>query len=389
MNTRSIEEWEDDEEPDFDSRSPLSNELLIEKYRTSQLKVVRTSVDFSTDQLIRMIGDKEVDISPQYQRRNRWDDTKKSKLIESLLLNIPIPPIYLYESDYGQYEVMDGRQRLEALFDFLTDRLQLRGLQFWTEIDGLRYSELPNVLQLGLRRRTIGAIILLAETSHLLGNKNDVRMILFERLNTGGVKLNPQELRNALYQGPFNDLVVDLAGTQEFRDAWEIPSDTDPKISENSMYASMGDCDLVLRFFAVREVIQGLRTGSLRQIMDGCASENRNIPPSKINELRDIFMYSLRVNRDIFGQFCFRLPGTGRLSKSIYDASMVAVSLYPGRTHLQRSTVIENLLQIAPSQQAGGTSPSTPEYAVLVGRGNTTQAIRDRVALLEKVIFGA
>lgn len=376
MNTNNEEEWEDEEilEP-----AHVSAELLSERYKHSQLKIVRTSVDYSTDQLLLMIRDNQINMSPLYQRRNRWDQTQKSRLIESLLLNIPIPPLFLYESDYGTYEVMDGRQRLESLYDFLSNRLRLKGMEYWSELEGMTYEDLPKVFQLGLRRRTVGAIILLAESDDKISTENDVRMILFERLNTGGVRLNPQELRNALYQGAFNNMVVELSTNPLFRILWEIPREDDPKLSANTLYASMGDCDLVLRFFAILEFIRGRRIGSLRKLMDGCAKENQFLPSYQINELRSEFIHALEVAFSLFGEKCFRLPNTDRLSKSLYDASMVAITLQYGRPPLSKSDIASRLEE---------ASRRPESYAVLVGRANTSQAIRDRVNLLVSVIFG-
>jgi hypothetical protein len=397
MNSTEID-WEDEEEsPTIPQR--LSDDLLSERYRNSQLKIVRTSVDFSTDQLLLMIRDNQINMSPLYQRRNRWDQKQKSRLIESLLLNIPIPPLFLYESDYGSYEVMDGRQRLEALNDFLNDALHLKGLEYWTEIEGLKYSELPKVFQLGVRRRTVGAIILLAESDGRISSENDVRMILFERLNTGGVRLNPQELRNALYQGSFNSMIVELSAHPRFRQAWDIPQENDPKLLENALYGSMGDCDLVLRYFAIREVVLGVRSGSLRHLLDGCAKDNQHLPKSELELLRNGFLHALSVAMSIFGDSCFRLPNTGRLSKSLYDAVMVAIALQPSRTPLHSEKINSRLSAISsaprgfqivdgPDGFLDSTFNSGTEYALIVGRANTPQAIRDRVNLLSEIIYG-
>jgi hypothetical protein len=374
----NIEDWEEEEElPLSDTRFP--EEDLATKYKNTQLKIVRSSVDYSTDQLAMMIKADQINMSPLYQRRNRWDQRKKSRLIESLLLNIPIPPLFLYESEYGSYEVMDGRQRLEALDDFLSGGLALKGLEYWTEIEGRRYAELPKVLQMGLRRRTVGAVILLAESDGRIAVENDVRMVLFERLNTGGVKLNPQELRNALYQGRFNNLVVELSEQPLFRRIWEIPQSEDLGLLENSLYASMADCDLVLRFFAIRDAILGKRTGSLRHLMDGCARANMRLSKMEVDEERQIFVSALEKAWAIFGANCFRLPETGRLSKSLYDASMVAISLRSPSEPRASDLISSDLIQAA-------NVPT--DYALLVGRGNTLQAIRDRVALLSRLIFG-
>lgn len=400
MNTSETLDWEDEEEAPVPS-TRLTDDLLSERYKNSQLKIVRTSVDYSTDQLLLMIRENQINMSPLYQRRNRWDQRQKSRLIESLLLNIPIPPLFLYEYEYGSYEVMDGRQRLEALHDFLTDSLRLKGLEYWTEIEGLIYSELPKVFQMGIRRRTVGAIILLAESDGTIKVENDVRMILFERLNTGGVRLNPQELRNALYQGSFNNLIVELSAHPLFRRVWDIPQEGDPKLLENSMYAAMGDCDLVLRFFAIREVILEVRSGSLRLLLDGCARDNQHLNSVDIEDCRNIFMQALVTSFKVFGAAnCFRLPHTGRLSKSLYDASMVAIAIQPHRQPLATSEVqakLQAITQTAGEHNYGDNFngnelmlhiPST-EYATLVGRGNTPQAIRDRVTLLSAIIYGS
>lgn len=327
-----------------------------------------------------MINDGQINLSPLYQRRNRWDQKKKSRLIESLLLNIPIPPLFLYESEYGSYEVMDGRQRLEALHDFLAGKFALKGLEYWTEIEGFRYSELPRLLQLGLRRRSVGAIILLAETMSKMDEVNDIRLVLFERLNTGGVRLNPQELRNALYQGPFNDLVIELSSDRLFREVWEIPTDNDDELQTNSAYSSMGDCDLVTRFFAVKDAVLGVRSGSLRQLMDGCARDYQFIDQETVEQMRADFYRALKISYDLFGGAAFRLPSTLRLSKSMYDSTMVAIALQEKPPTSGREKAVLDLVT--------AFSDSTKQ-PLLVGKGNTVQAIRDRVALMTEILFGA
>lgn len=377
-NTFEEEEWEDEETPQSLLERP-TDESISQKYKDSQLRIVRSSVDFTTDHLTLMIKDGEINLSPLYQRRNRWDQKKRSRLIESLLLNIPIPPLFLYESEYGSYEVMDGRQRLEALHDFLSGKFPLKGLEYWTEIEGFFYSDLPRLLQLGLRRRTVGGIILLAETMSKMDSANDIRMVLFERLNTGGIRLNPQELRNALYQGPFNDLILELSSDELFRKIWEIPLDESKGLFDNSLYSSMNDCDIVTRFFAVKDAVLGIRSGSLRQLMDGCAQDYQFIDSEKLKHMRLDFERSLQASYDFLGDSTFRLPATRRLSKSMYDATMVAISLQYSPPTVSLQTFIDDLARAF-------SNPST--QPLLVGRGNTVQAIRDRVSLMTELLFG-
>jgi hypothetical protein len=205
IDEKEVDEWFNEEENDENeeqvetstTKQPKEEDISI-KYANTQLRIVRTNLDYSIDYLKSSLGS-SIDLEPQYQRRSRWDNKKRSLLIESLLLNIPIPPIFLFEIEYGQYEVVDGRQRLETLKDFLDNLFPLKNLTYWKELNGKRFKELPVIIQRGLLRRTISATVLLAETTRPEDSEIDVRMVLFNRLNTGGVQLNPQELRNALY----------------------------------------------------------------------------------------------------------------------------------------------------------------------------------------------
>jgi hypothetical protein len=265
----------------FESEDDLSQAApqhidVVERYSQAQLHIVRSNMDLSLHNLRQSLKDASyINLSPTYQRRHRWDNKKRSQLIESLLLNIPIPPIFLFENDYNQYEIMDGRQRLEAIKDFLDNSYPLRGMEYWSELNGYRFNELPPTIQRGLLRRTISAIVLLAETSRPEDSEIDVRMALFKRLNTGGVKLNPHELRNALYPSEFNEMLQRLARWDTFRDTWGIPRYTleeaevvPKKVQANALYKTMADCELVLRVYAIKETVLENRTGSLRGLLD-------------------------------------------------------------------------------------------------------------------------
>lgn len=269
----------------FESEEEVSNPDqqaidVVERYTKAQLGIVRSNMDLSLHNLRQSLQDTGyINLSPTYQRRHRWDIKKRSQLIESLLLNIPIPPIFMFENDYNEYEVMDGRQRLEAIKNFFNNNYPLRGMEYWPELDGFRFNELPPTIQRGLLRRTITAIVLLAETSRPESSEIDVRMALFKRLNTGGVNLNPHELRNALYPSKFNDMIQRLSCWNTFRDTWIIPRftpeemETVPNILQNNaLYKTMADCELVLRFFAIKETVLENRTGSLRHLLDKSAS---------------------------------------------------------------------------------------------------------------------
>lgn len=385
------DDWEaSDNERDTESiPASLQNEKLEAKYRASQLRVVRETKDYQLDYLKYALSSKKptIDIAPSYQRRSRWTDAQRSRLIESLMLNVPVPPIYLFEKDYNEYEVIDGRQRLESVSTFLNDEFKLKGLEYWPELDGLRFSDLPKVLQKGLLRRTISAEVLLAETWAKIpgeaGNNAegiiDVRRILFDRLNTGGVRLNPQELRNALYPGKLNDLLEKLARGKSFSILWGLPRAEFGEFDElqkNPLYTKFLDSELVLRFFALRDAMEHQKNGSVRALLDRFSRENADISDDEMLSLRHVFEDAADWIEEELGESAFKLP-EGRRSRPLYDALMIAVANTP-KSQRDRGKEVRERLDTALS--------SVDQYEILVGRRNTIDAIRRRIELAESIV---
>lgn len=390
VGSDEVDSWfteEDDASNELEAQGSTAPSDPAEKYAVSQLRVVRETKDYQLDYLQHALqpGRELIDISPAYQRRLRWPNKKKSLLIESFLLNIPVPPIFLFERDYNEYEVIDGRQRLDAISSFLNNDFALTGLEYWKELNRKRFLDLPQVLQKGLLRRSLPAVVLLAETKATPGDELDVRRVLFDRLNTGGIRLNPQELRNALYPGSLNALLIRLARTDEFTETWGIPEyqpgeelEPSDQLLKNPVFASLADAELVLRFFALRDAKLNDRTGSLRLILDRYMAANSNPDPAAVQIMSDTFTSCLVRLRSVFGDDTFRLPSTGRLSRPLYDALMVALSIDTS------ADIEENAASV---RRSLGIALDDPEsYDVLVGRGNTIGAVLDRVALAGEIL---
>lgn len=388
LNTLSeteIDEWFDSEESDGPERH-LSDEELSKKYADTQIRIVRSSLDFTLHTLAASIQDKTyINLSPGYQRRARWDKKKKSLLIESFLMNVPVPPLFLFEKDYNQYEVMDGRQRLEAISEFLDNKYALTGLEFWPELQGKRFSDLPGTIQRGLLRRTLNAVVLLAETSRS-DDSFDIRLVLFRRLNTGGVKLNPQELRNALYPGIFNKALHDISRDELFVKVWRIPQRTNTEdeqptteLQRNILYRSMMDCELVLRFFGIRDAVAGKTKGSLRQIFDRTMQRYSLLTEGQVDLLKTEFLGTLQRVTKALG-FGFHVLPDGQPSRPLYDAILVAANAQL-MTNLE-----ENAEAIKAKLAAALAEPE--QYDILVGRGNTLESIKERVALATTILVG-
>ena len=119
----------------------LTDEDINEKYAKGDVRIITEQARYPLTAITGMIESGDYKLNPEFQRRRRWDPRKQSKLIESFIMNVPIPPIFLYEDSYSHYEVMDGLQRLTAIHEFYKNKLVLDGLIEWNELNGRTYEE--------------------------------------------------------------------------------------------------------------------------------------------------------------------------------------------------------------------------------------------------------
>lgn len=297
-------------------RPPRTDHEIEQAYENVSFRVIYQSNNFFLPQIKDLINEREVlNLRPEYQRRLRWSQKKKSHLIESLLLNVPIPPIYLYESDLARYEVMDGQQRLHAIHDYLENNYALTGLDKLKFLNGRRYNRLPPKLRRHLDRGTIGAIVLLRESKSDERDPYLVRRYVFERLNTGGEKLNPQEIRNSLFRGAFNDSIIELTRNSMFCEIFSIPQYTEtdeneyyenPDRQKNNLYRRMADCQLVLRFFALLEDEHII--GAMSSILDNCMKRNKDADVDDLEHYQAVFEVVIEACYQIFEGRPFVLP---------------------------------------------------------------------------------
>lgn len=295
------------------------------KYKAQMRQIVTQKLDLPISTLPAMLQD-QIKINPEFQRRDRWDEHRQSRLIESLLMNVPIPPVFLGEDEYGFYVVLDGRQRLTAIQNFLNNTLTLSGLIVWEDLNGLRFNDLvKRGLDKHLTRRFISAIALLKESSPII--KYDV----FDRLNTGGVKANEMEVRNAVFRGPFTDTLHKLSRHPDFCKTWEIPADL-VDAQSNPLYQKMIDLSIVLRFFALSEPdkMEGAFKDHLSEFME---ERNKLYITDKTLEENDTARFIRAVSNSllIFGVNSFRnvtKKPNGPPSLPIAEAILIALSEY-------------------------------------------------------------
>ncbi|CAO4194108.1 DUF262 domain-containing protein [Methylorubrum extorquens] len=270
---------------------PVEGEVdLTHPFDPSKIRV--TTEPRTIDLLHRRIKHEEIDLAPEFQRRARlWKPHRKGQLIESILLRIPLPVFYVAATEDDMWSVVDGLQRLTTIHDFLSDRFPLSGLEYLHQLEGLCFSKLPRPMQ----RR-------IEETSLVLniiqpGTPDEVMINIFKRLNTGGLPLTGQEIRNALYKGQVRNFLADLVKSENFQKA------TDGRVKDDRMDAQ----ECVLRFAAF--FLDDWRTYD-RNDLDAFLSEamrklNALDTPS-LEAVRERFLVAMNAAHAIFGNDAFR-----------------------------------------------------------------------------------
>lgn len=290
---------------DMGTPSPDEQSLssLEEKYGQQMRQIFPTKIDLPWLTLKTQI-DEQIELRPDFQRRDRWNNEKRSRFIESIIMNVPVPPVFLGEEEYGKYVVLDGRQRLTAAYKFLSNELRLEGLQIWKELNGLTYAEIKKKgFAATIERRFLPAILLTHESSP------EVKYEVFDRLNTGGVIAEQMEVRNAIFPGPFNAMLHELSADHMFRQLWGIPNSSDPvALERNVLYREMGDLELVLRFFALREgSLKGMRFKD--RLSDVMSSRNAAFKSDSSLQAHEaaIFRQTIANCAKVFGDDAFKL----------------------------------------------------------------------------------
>ena len=368
-----------------------SDEEINSKYSSRELRIVTES---NREQLPNFVEAMKrpgwMKLRPSYQRRPRWDRERQSRLIESFIMNIPVPSLFVYESDLAKYEVMDGQQRITAIFEFYTNRYRLEGLQQWPELNGRIYDTLPSETRKGLDRRSISYTVLLKESASTTEEEALLRQQVFERLNTGGVQLSHQEIRNSLYQGKFNDLLLTVARNHLFRAAWDVPQYSEEEerqlsddLAKNRSYVMMRDVEIALRFFALRHIDQYQR--GMKGFLDLYMVRARSFTDIDIQFLQGLFNRTLEAGHAIYGDLLFKpwdvkaQRWADKAQVAFSDAVMVGLS-----RHLDQSTELQkkkaNVLTATK-----GLFEKHPQ-GTFTGRGNTKQDVQERIRLFDEML---
>lgn len=285
----------------------------------------------------------ELDLTPDFQRQaNVWNAKRKARLIESIFLRIPLPSFYFSEDEEGTYAVVDGLQRLCAIFHFMKPRalakatgvklaaLELQSLQYLKELNGKTFDELDRKFQRRISELEITANIIRANTPPA------VKFNVFARLNQGGMPLNAQEIRNAIFPGVWRKKIRNMAECESFKKA------TDGKVRAERQQ----DVELVLRFVALWQLTKPfLRPANqtLDEFLNAVVEEQLSQwPDSRWIEAERAFIHAIDAARSIFGRHAFRKSSGNERRRPINRGLFEAQLIVCGALRAENLELIQN-----------------------------------------------
>jgi hypothetical protein len=303
------EDEKDDDDIDEGEKGPSI-------YPITKIKITRDQ--YSVSELKKQIETrKNIVMQPDFQRNYTWDAKQQCELIESIIMGIPLPVIYLFEGNDGKKQVVDGRQRLTTMLRYMNDEFALSGLKVLIGENGKKFSKLDPLLQGKIEDCQIQIYIIQPPTPEQL--KYDI----FDRVNRGGTILTEQEMRNALHQGKSTELLIKLAKSKYFKQA------TGNSISTKKMK----DCYIILRFLSFYMLWKKwFNDIEYKSNIDDFLAKSMDfmnkLPEEKIHELENIFDTSMKLNFEISGSDGFRMgtQADGRKRKPINMALFEALA---------------------------------------------------------------
>lgn len=326
----------EDDELDFDGDEDLSSPEDLTDFINSNKKIISCEpLNYSVFDLKRrydkrsendLIGSLILDET--FQRNKVWTRKQKSQLIESLLLGIPIPYLYLYEDKNANLIVLDGRQRLSAIFDYLENQYSLTNMEFLQNLEGKKITDLTDNLVDKLEK--IKAKI---EDSHLhvikIGYETPeiFKMKIFARVNQNGTKLNNQELRHALHQGPITQILKELSENVEV-------------LTSKNAKQRMKDRYLILRYIAMRlymidelkyyknsEVIKHVDYIEINTFLANAMDAINTFSDIKLKEIKTDFLECWIKAQKLLGNTAFRLDSKAPINMILFETTLSFISL--------------------------------------------------------------
>lgn len=315
----------------------MNQEDLLTELEKKKNSLSTERMDMSFGEIMNLYSDGEIIIDPEFQRLFRWKDQQKTRFIESLLLGIPIPPIFVAETKDSKWELVDGLQRISTVFSFFgvlknipkneKNNWRLGKGELIKSFEGFKCKDLPLKLRINLKRYVCRVEVIKWDTEFI-----DMRYELFNRLNTGGSPLTDQEIRNCIFRGvsnDFNRFLTEEAKNQTFID---LISPTQKQIRE--LYLD----ELILRFCSLYGDSKSVKTNISQHMTDFMKEAVKD--PEKIGFYRDILHKTLRIIEPL-GKDTFR-GRNNNFSTSLYDGIMIGISMNIDKYELAEQSFLEN-----------------------------------------------
>ena len=317
------------------------DELEIGEYEIpiNERKVIVDKTDPDIDDICRRIDKGKLIARADFQRNYVWESKPeiKSKLIESVLLNIPIPVIYTAQIEEEKEEVIDGQQRILTFYGFKNNKFPLNRLSILKELNGKKFQDLSEDLQDKILNRGLSVIRILKES------QKDIKFEIFQRLNRGSVKLNEQELRNCIYRGNFNDLLKILVKNPDFLRLQGL----------KEFHKRMVDVERILRFFAFCDKGERNYKSPSKQFLNNYIESKRHLNEKEIEEKKILFKKCVELCQQVFGDLAFRRYYFGdsdskegykdsKINEGILDIQLYGFFEYDKRDILGKEQVIKD-----------------------------------------------
>lgn len=296
---------------------------------TPEKKVFTIPATYDIGSLVDKVNSGDIVPDPDYQRSYVYNPARASKLIESVLMNIPIPTIYLCQEDDESYTVIDGQQRIMSFVKFLQNEFELTGLEEFEQLNKNKFEDLDKVIQRKIKNTPLNTIAIAKESKEL-------KYEIFARLNQGSVKLTPQELRNCIYRGPFNTMLEKVAKNKQLPFLFH-----DENTRKNYQ-------ERILRFFALKNFMD--YKSSMLKTMNSFMETHQNDAPKTIKDYEKQFTKTIDIISQILGDNAFcgidRQTNTitNKFSGSVYDSIIIPFSSYDNSKLMKKADEIRKAI---------------------------------------------
>lgn len=290
---------------------------------------------------------KRVILDSDFQRENVWFKDRKSELIESVLMGLPLPVFYFNQDKYGNLIVVDGRQRLGTLFSYMGDEFALRKLKIMPEINGVKFSELSVILKGRIEDFQIQAHIIMPPTP------DRIKFDIFDRVNRGGVSLNKQEMRNALYQGTATGLLNKIVKSDMFGKSTGKAFQKETRMKDKYLLTRF--ITFLLYHKGILEDEKGepyLYKNDIDELLGKGMEALNHMNELELEKLEQFVLSTLEKSYYYLGENAFRLVKGNRrspINMNVFETIMYAMQYIPANQENLRLKVEQSISQFVDS----------------------------------------